>query len=179
MNPIIAKARALLEGRERQEAEAKLWREERTEELLAAETDALLAKSTTATIKQRDYGDTIYKTRDDALVQPQQQQQPMVGRPMAPELQQAWNEWCDSRILHHIAEFNNRDLMKHFEEYSEIVGEEVDRIAQSIIKERASKIILYDPGKALEKEIEKAVTPLRAEIATLKKQLVELRKKKS
>jgi hypothetical protein len=72
MHPVFEKARAMLANREQDEAEHQRWREQRADQIFAAETDALVARveatKAKAEIKQRDYGDVIYKVNENALV---------------------------------------------------------------------------------------------------------------
>ena len=188
MNP-IAKARALLANREQDEAEAQRWRDAHADQILAAETDALIARMEATKVKDeiktRDYHDgLLYRRNDNARVEQQQTF-------MSPENAARWAEWANSLIDVKIAEFNDTEIRKHVEDINEEFAASV-KMSKSLSAEvRAldrkfwrrvgddtqQRIVLYDPGQALEKEIEKVVTPLRAEIATLRKQVSELKKR--
>ncbi len=49
----------------------------------------------------------IYKTRDDALQQPEPQQQ---AAEMDPETEAAWNRWFDARVLDHLKIFDEETV---------------------------------------------------------------------
>jgi hypothetical protein len=46
--------------------------------------------------------------------------------------QRQWNEWCDSRIAYHLAEFN---LSKRFRDFAGIMGRECGIMEKTIVKE--------------------------------------------
>jgi hypothetical protein len=110
-----------------------------------------------AELLQRDFASgLIYKRHDDALVQQQQ------SSTMSPELQRQWNEWCDSRIAYHLAEFN---LSKRFQDFAGIMGRECGIVEQTIVKEMRA-------------EFDARISELSAVVAALRVEVESLRNKK-
>jgi hypothetical protein len=182
MHPVLKKAHELLGGRAQQEVEHEEWRKSHADEILAAEIDALLTK--TAPIKHRDYGDVIYKTRDNALQQPVQQ--PTTNF-MPAEQAVGWTEWAHSVFAVAIADYNDTHIRQHVEDinrefedlvdFSKRLQAELRELRSSFAAQKAHNIVLFDPSEAMAKEIEKVASPMRAEIAMLKHQIAELKKR--
>jgi hypothetical protein len=114
---IMDRAKALLDPDRvaQQEAEHEAWRAEREGDLLDQETDELLARSRSATIKQKrfDPDELIFKTVINESA-------PTQASAMSPDLQRQWNEWADSRIRD-VAEMTAR-----------AIGEEVGKVERGL-----------------------------------------------